>query len=80
MKLSLFHKSQQHNSELYMGSTYMMGMTRKDKMREGFVARTFHIPIEIDDKLRMMAVKKPSLGVDTGIQRSYFVEGGPGVF
>lgn len=57
MKLSLFHKSQQHNSELYMGSTYVIGMTRKDKMREGFVARTFHIPIEIDDKLRMMAVK-----------------------
>jgi hypothetical protein len=35
----------------------MIGMTRKDKMREGFVARTFHIPIEIDDKLRIMAVK-----------------------
>jgi hypothetical protein len=34
-----------------MGSTYAIGMTRKDKMREGFVARTFHIPIEIDDEL-----------------------------
>jgi hypothetical protein len=33
-------------------------MTRKDKMREGFVARTFHIPIDIDDRLRMEAVKK----------------------
>jgi hypothetical protein len=32
-------------------------MTRKDKVREGFVARTFHIPIEIDDELRMMAIK-----------------------
>jgi hypothetical protein len=32
-------------------------MTRKDKIREGFVARTFHIPIEIDDGLRMIAVK-----------------------
>jgi hypothetical protein len=32
-------------------------MTRKDKMKEGFVARTFHIPIDIDDELRMMAIK-----------------------
>ncbi|MGA9151432.1 MAG: hypothetical protein WBZ36_12715 [Candidatus Nitrosopolaris sp.] len=32
-------------------------MTRKDKMKEGFVARTFHIPIDIDDQLRMMAIK-----------------------
>jgi hypothetical protein len=32
-------------------------MTRKDKIRQGFVARTFHIPIEIDDGLRMIAVK-----------------------
>jgi hypothetical protein len=32
-------------------------MTRKDKMREGFVARTFHIPNEVDDELRMMAIK-----------------------
>ena len=32
-------------------------MTQKDKMREGFVARNFHIPIDVDDKLRMMAVK-----------------------
>lgn len=35
----------------------MMDMTRKDKIRAGFVARTFHIPIEIDDKIRMMAIK-----------------------
>ena len=41
----------------YGNRVYMMDMTRKDKMREGFVARTFHIPIEIDDELRMMAVK-----------------------
>jgi hypothetical protein len=32
-------------------------MTRKDKMREGFVARTFHIPNDVDDELRMMAIK-----------------------
>jgi hypothetical protein len=32
-------------------------MTRKDKMREGFVARTFHIPKDIDDELRIEAVK-----------------------
>ena len=36
----------------------MMAMTRKDEMREGYVARTFHIPIDIDDKLRMEAVKQ----------------------
>lgn len=42
---------------LYGNRVYMMDMTRKDKMREGLVARTFHIPIEIDDELRMMAVK-----------------------
>lgn len=42
---------------LYGNRVYMMDMTRKDKMCEGFVARTFHIPIEIDDELRMMAVK-----------------------
>ena len=33
-------------------------MTRKDQMREGFVATAFHIPIDVDDELRMMAVKK----------------------
>ena len=32
-------------------------MTRKAEMRKGFVARTFHIPIDIDDELRVMAVK-----------------------
>jgi hypothetical protein len=32
-------------------------MTRKDKMREGFVARTFHIPNDVDDELRIMAIK-----------------------
>jgi hypothetical protein len=32
-------------------------MTRKDKKREGFVARTFHISIDIDDRLRMEVVK-----------------------
>ena len=38
-------------------------MTRKDEMRKGFVARTFHIPIDLDwlmkssRELRMMAIK-----------------------
>ena len=32
-------------------------MTRKDEMRKGYVARTFHLPLDIDDELRMMAVK-----------------------
>jgi hypothetical protein len=39
------------------GCTSTLCMTRKDEMREGFVARTFHIPEDIDDELRMMAVK-----------------------
>jgi hypothetical protein len=39
------------------GSTSIIGMTRKDKMREGFVARTFHIPHDVDDELRIMAIK-----------------------
>jgi hypothetical protein len=39
------------------GRTYTTIMTRKDKMKEGFVARTFHIPVDIDDELRMMAIK-----------------------
>ncbi|MGB6531318.1 MAG: hypothetical protein WBF33_24690 [Candidatus Nitrosopolaris sp.] len=32
-------------------------MTRKYKVREGSVARTFHIPNDVDDELRMMAIK-----------------------
>lgn len=32
-------------------------MTRKDEMRKGFVARTFHIPEGLDEKLRMKAIK-----------------------
>ena len=40
-----------------MNPAYRIYMTRKDKMKEGFVARTFHIPIETDDKLRMMAIR-----------------------
>jgi hypothetical protein len=32
-------------------------MTRKDKIREGFVARTFHIPEDLDEKLRIKAIK-----------------------
>ena len=42
---------------LYWHRTCNTIMTRKDKMREGFVARAFHIPIDVDDELRMMAVK-----------------------
>lgn len=43
--------------ELYMGRTYLTTMTRKDKIREGFVARTFHIPEDLDEKLRIKAIK-----------------------
>jgi hypothetical protein len=43
--------------ELYMGSTSTPYMTRKDQMRNGYVARTFHIPTDIDDEFRMKAVK-----------------------
>ena len=39
------------------GGTCTLCMTRKDQMREGYVARTFHIPTDIDDELRMMAIK-----------------------
>ena len=44
-----------HSSMDYIrrGSTCTLCMTRKDQMREGFVARTFHIPIDIDDELRV---------------------------
>jgi hypothetical protein len=41
----------------YVNPAYIICMTRKDKMKEGMVARTFHIPIDIDDDLRMMAIK-----------------------
>lgn len=43
---------------IYGCRVYIICMTRKDKMKEGFVARTFHIPVDIDDELRMEAVKK----------------------
>ena len=33
-------------------------MTRKDQMREGYVSRNFHIPIDVDERLRIEAVKK----------------------
>jgi len=42
---------------LYEHRTCNTITTRKDKMREGFIARNFHIPIDVDDKLRLMAVK-----------------------
>lgn len=43
--------------QLYMGAGFILLMTRKDKLKKGIVARTFHIPIEIDDELRMMAIQ-----------------------
>jgi hypothetical protein len=32
-------------------------MTRKSEMKKGYVARTFHIPTEVDDELRVMAIR-----------------------
>jgi hypothetical protein len=43
--------------QLYMGSTCTLGMTRKNEMRKGFVARTIHIPQELDDRLKLKAIK-----------------------
>jgi hypothetical protein len=42
-------------------------MIRKDKMREGFVARTFHIPKDIDYELRIEAVKTHVIFSDMAI-------------
>jgi hypothetical protein len=36
---------------------YVTYMTKKDKIREGFVARTFHIPEELDEQLKIKAAK-----------------------
>jgi hypothetical protein len=46
----------------------------RGSVREGFVARTFHIPIDVDDKLRMEAVKKRIRFSDMAILtfREYF--------
>jgi hypothetical protein len=41
-----------------MGRVCNTTMTRKDQMREGYVSRNFHIPTDIDNELRMEAVKK----------------------
>jgi hypothetical protein len=30
---------------------------KKDKVREGFIARSFNIPEDLDEKLRLKAVK-----------------------
>jgi hypothetical protein len=51
-------------------------MTRKDKMREGYIARNFHIPTDVDDRLRMEAVKKRLRFSDMAIVafRGYFKE------
>lgn len=42
---------------LYWNRVYMMNMTRKDKMKKGFVTRIFHIPEDLDEKLRIKAIK-----------------------
>ena len=34
-----------------------MALRAAEVESEGFVARAFHIPIDVDDELRMMAVK-----------------------
>ena len=60
-----------------MGAGFViLDMTRKDEMREGYVARNFHVPINIDDKLRMEAVKKRIRFSDMAIVafREYFKE------
>jgi hypothetical protein len=65
--LNLFHESQHHHNfdniqgtprlpdppgtAIYGNPAYIICMTRKDKMKEGFVARTFHIPMDLDEKL-----------------------------
>lgn len=33
-------------------------MSKKDKIREGFVAHIFHLPKDLDDELRLEAVTK----------------------
>ena len=43
-------------------------MTRKDKMCEGYVLRTFHIPEDLDDRLRITAVKSRKKFSETVIQ------------
>jgi hypothetical protein len=42
---------------IYWNPAYIICMTRKDKMKEGFVARTFHIPMDLDEKLKIKAAK-----------------------
>jgi hypothetical protein len=42
---------------IYGNPAYIICMTRKDKMKEGFVARTFHIPMDLDEKLKIKAAK-----------------------
>jgi hypothetical protein len=47
---------------------YMLCVTTKEKMREGFVAKTFHLPIVLDDRLRMASVKNHMKFSETVIQ------------
>jgi hypothetical protein len=50
------HPAEESKSRvLYDGTTAVV--KRKDRIRDGFVAHTFHLPKELDDKLRMEAVK-----------------------
>jgi hypothetical protein len=53
-------------------------MTRKNKIREGFVAHTFHLPRDLDDELRFEAVKKRVRYSDVAILaiREHFSEVG----
>jgi len=57
-----------------MGRTSTLYMTRKDKMHEGYVSWNFHIPTDIDDELRVEAVKKRIRFSDMAILafREYF--------
>jgi hypothetical protein len=36
---------------------YITHMTRKDRLKEGYVARTFHIPEYLDEQLKIKAAK-----------------------
>lgn len=40
-----------------MGAGYVLPMTKKEKMKDGFVSRTFHIPEQLDERLKIKAAK-----------------------
>jgi len=39
------------------GGTSNIGMLKQNKIRKGFVARSFNIPKDLDEELRLKAVK-----------------------